>query len=47
MTFDARIALFVLAELFAVLQANAPDTLKQWIAEVVEDFCEPDTSDCY
>lgn len=47
MTFDARIALFVLAELFAVLQANTPDTLKQWIAEVVEDSGEPDTSDCY
>jgi|TARA_A100001011_G_scaffold278014_1_gene287757 hypothetical protein len=33
MTFDTRIALFLLNELVSALQANDPDTFKLWQAQ--------------
>ena len=40
MTLETRIALFLVGELLAALQANDPDTFKQWIAGGVEDLGE-------
>ena len=41
MTHDTRIALFLLAELVAALQANDPDTFKRWLYGVIQDLGEP------
>ena len=38
---DTRIALFLLAELVAALQANDPDTFKRWLYGGVQDLVEP------
>ena len=40
MTLETRIALVLVGELLAALQANDPDTFKQWIAGGVEDLGE-------
>ena len=40
MTRDARIALFLLAELVAALQANDPDTFKRWLYGGIQDLGE-------
>ena len=40
MTLETHIALFLVGELLAALQANDPDTFKQWIAGGVEDLGE-------
>ncbi len=37
---DTRIALFQLAELFAALQANDPDTFKRWLYGGIQDLGE-------
>ena len=37
---DNRIALFLLAELVAALQANAPDTFKRWLYCGIQDLGE-------
>ena len=34
---DTRIALFLLAELVAALQANDPDTFKRWLYGGIQD----------
>ena len=41
MTFDTRIALFLLNELVSALQANDPDTFKRWLYGVIQDLGEP------
>ena len=41
MTQDTRIALFLLADLVAALQANDPDTLKRWLYGGIQDLGEP------
>ena len=38
---DTRIALFLLAELVAALQANDPDTFKRWLYGVIQYLGEP------
>ena len=38
---DTRIALFLLAELVAALQANDPDTFKRWLYGGIQDLGEP------
>ena len=38
---DTRIALFLLAELVAALQANDPDTFKRWLYGCIQDLGEP------
>ena len=38
MTFEARIALFLLNELVSALRANDPDTFKQWLCGGVQDL---------
>ena len=38
---DTRIALFLLAELVAALQANDPDTFKRWLYGGIQDLREP------
>ena len=38
---DSRIALFLLAELVAALQANDPDTFKRWLYGGIQDLGEP------
>jgi len=35
---DTRIALFLLAELVAALQANAPDLFKRWLYGGIQDL---------
>ena len=35
---DSRIALFLLAELVAALQANDPDTFKRWLYGCIQDL---------
>ena len=40
MTRDARIALFLLAELVAALQANDTDTFKRWLYGGIQDLGE-------
>ena len=37
---DTRIALFLLAELMAALQANDPDTFKRWLYGGIQDLGE-------
>ena len=37
---DTRIALFLLAELVAALQANDPDTFKRWLHGGIQDLGE-------
>ena len=37
---DTRIALFLLAELAAVLQANDPDTFNRWLYGGIQDLGE-------
>ena len=37
---DTRIALFLLAELVAALQANDPDTFKRWLYGGIQDLVE-------
>ncbi|WP_413441575.1 hypothetical protein [Synechococcus sp. MIT S1220] len=37
MTFDTRIALFLLNELVSALRANDPDTFKRWLCGYVQD----------
>ena len=37
---DTRIALFLLAELVAALQANDPDTFKRWLYGGIQDLGE-------
>ena len=41
MTQDTRIALFLLAEPIAELQANNPDTLNRWLYGGIQDLGEP------
>ena len=41
MTFENRIALFLLNELFLALRANDPDTFKRWLHGGVEDLGKP------
>ena len=38
---DARITLFLLAELVAALRANDTDTFKRWLCGGIEDLGEP------
>ena len=38
MTFETRIALFLLNELFLALRANDPDTFKRWLHGGVQDL---------
>ena len=38
---DTRIALFLLAELVAALQANDPDLFKRWLYGGIQDLGEP------
>jgi hypothetical protein len=38
---DTRIALFLLADLVAALQANDPDTFKRWLYGGIQDLGEP------
>ena len=38
---DTRIALFLLAELVAALQANDPDTFKRWLYGGIRDLGKP------
>ena len=38
---DTRIALYLLAELVAALQANDPDTFKRWLYGGIQDLGEP------
>ena len=38
---DTRIALFLLAELVAALQANDPDTFKRWLYGGIQDLGKP------
>ena len=38
---DTRIALFQLAELFAALQANAPEPFKRWLYGGIQDLGKP------
>ena len=38
---DTRIALFLLAELVAALQANDPYTFKRWLYGGIQDLGEP------
>ena len=38
---DTRIAMFLLAELVAALQANDPDLFKRWLYGVIQDLGEP------
>ena len=37
---DTRIAMFLLAELVAALQANDPDSFKRWLYGGVQDLGE-------
>ena len=37
---DTRITLFLLAEMVAALQANAPDTFKRWLYGGIQDLGE-------
>ena len=37
---DTRVALSLLAELFAALQANDPDTFKRWLYGGIQDLGE-------
>ena len=41
MTFDTRIALFLLNELVSALRANDPETFKQWLLGGLEDLGKP------
>jgi len=41
MTRDTRIALFLMGELVAALQANDPDLLKRWLSGGVQELGEP------
>ena len=41
MTFENRIALFLLNELFLALRANDPDTFKRWLSGGVQDLGKP------
>ena len=38
---DTRITLFLLAELFAALRANAPGLFKRWLYVGIQDLGEP------
>ena len=38
---DTRIALFLLVQLIAALQANDPDTFKRWLYGGIQDLGEP------
>ena len=38
---DTRIALFLLAQLVAALQANDPDLFKRWLYCAIQDLGEP------
>jgi len=38
---DTRIALFLLEQLIAALQANDPDTFKRWLYGGIQDMGEP------
>ena len=38
---DTRIALFLLEQLIAALQANAPDLFKRWLYGGIQDIGEP------
>jgi len=38
---DTRIALFLLEQLIAALQANDPDTFKRWLYGGIQDLGEP------
>jgi len=38
---DTRIALFLLEQLIAALQANDPDTFKRWLYGGIQDRGEP------
>ena len=38
---DTRIALFLLEQLIAALQANDPVTCKQWLSGGIQDLREP------
>ena len=40
-----RIALFLLDELVAALQANDPDTLKRWLYGGIQNLGEPTVTD--
>ena len=40
MTQETRITLFLLAELVAALQANAPDLFKRWLYGGIQDLGE-------
>ena len=42
---DTRIALFLLAELVAALQANDPDTFKRWLYGGIQNPGEPAVSE--
>ena len=42
---DTRIALFLLAELVAALQANDPDTFKRWLYGGIQDLGEQDVTE--
>ena len=42
---DTRIALFLLAELVAALQANDPENFKQWLYGGIQDLGEPAVTD--
>ena len=41
MTFESRIALFLLNELVSALRANDPDAFKRWLRGGVEDLGKP------
>ena len=41
MTHDTCIALFLLAEQVAALQANGPDTFKRWLLGGIPDLDKP------
>ena len=41
MTFDTRIALFLLNELVSALRANDPDTFKRWLCGGGQDLGKP------
>ena len=41
MTFETRIALFLLNELVSALRANDPDTFKRWLSGGVQDLGKP------
>lgn len=41
MTFDTRIALFLLNEPISALRVNAPDAFKSWLCGRVQDLGKP------